>query len=394
MHRLTPCGPSLSPKSASDSASDSASESASFAGAGSTKLDSSSCCCCAATLLLLVLTIGAVAAPSTHAFEGEQWRSSSTMPLSGMPLSGMPLSFDEDSAEDPAEEEVIPPTFDSDEGKKSFIEGQEQFEQHAWRDASRSFAVARKASADARSRKLLQSWEKACKGGKALDRASNELQKGAYRKVWNAVATLRKKYGETPLATAIDALEETVYPELFLDLATFEETPIEVEEAARKALPKDRSRITRDPERVFEGKGALEWRSGGGQGFAGLSFGRLPIATIEDVVMEDYRWIRFSVFNEDDNFGKFTLFFGTEAISPNQAWAGAGGLTGLLRRNCYYHHFTLKKLGWNHFRIDLTKELSMNETLEWSDLLSLYLLTVPPSHPKKLTIDAVKLEKP
>jgi hypothetical protein len=80
-----------------------------------------------------VLTIGAVAAPSAHAFEGEQWRNSSTMPLSWMPL-----SFDEDSVEDPAEEKVDPPTFDSDEGKKSFIEGQEQFEQLAWRDAGRS----------------------------------------------------------------------------------------------------------------------------------------------------------------------------------------------------------------------------------------------------------------
>ncbi|MBT6453682.1 MAG: hypothetical protein HOK60_11880, partial [Planctomycetes bacterium] len=111
MHRLHPCGRS----GASESASESAAESASFA--GSTKLNPSISCCCAATLLLLVLTIGAVAAPSVHAFEGEQWRNPSTnslscMPLSWMSLSWMSLSFDEDSAEDPAEEKVDPPTFD------------------------------------------------------------------------------------------------------------------------------------------------------------------------------------------------------------------------------------------------------------------------------------------
>ncbi|MDE0959568.1 MAG: hypothetical protein OSB09_02190 [Planctomycetota bacterium] len=360
------------------------------------KMGSSKFCSYAATLLVMILLMlvpstGAAEAAAPAPSEGVQWRSDSALPL----------SFDDDSrkyrntenyeVEEEEEEEALPPTFDSDEGQKSFLEGQEQFQLRAWRDATRSFAAARKASADTRSKKLVQAWEKACKGGKALDRADKDHQKGAYRKAWSGVAALQKKYGMTPLSTAIDVLKQKVYSELFLDLATFEETPVEVEEAARKALPKDRSRIILDPERIFEGKGALEWRSGGGQGFAGLSFGRLPIATIEDVVMEDYRWIRFSVFNEDDNFGKFSLFFGTEPIGPNQAQAG--GVMALLQRNCYYHHFTVKKPGWNHFRIDLTKDLSMSEAIEWSDLLSLYLLTVPPSHPKKITIDAVKLEK-
>ena len=114
----------------------------------------------------------------------------------------------------------------------------------------------------------------------------------------------------------------------------------------------------------------------------------------EDLVMEDYRWLRISIFSEDDTFGKFTIFFGTDEIGPNQAWGATGGIQSLLRRNCYYYHLTIKKPGWNHFRIDLNRELSKNDAITWSDLQSLYLFTVPPSHPKRLTIDAIKLEVP
>lgn len=310
------------------------------------------------------------------------------------PATSGPSLQDADPTESPAEEESPQPSFETDEAKQQFEKGLELFEKRQWREATRSFATARKGTADKDSRSMVSSWEKACKGGKALDRAVEDLARKKYRKAWIAALSLHGKYGATPLVSPIEKLKEEVYPHLFLDLACFEEEPVEVEAAARKALPADRSRLTKDPDRITEGKGALEWRSGGGQGFAGLSFGRLPLASIGELVMDDYRWIRFSVFNEDDNFGKFTLFFGMDEIGPNRAWAGAGGVAGLLQRNCYYHHFTLKKPGWNHFRIDLKRELSMNASVAWSDLLSLYLLTVPPSHPKRITIDAVKLERP
>jgi len=316
------------------------------------------------------------------------------------PVTSEPAAQDADPAENSeeaeksVEDESPQPSFDGDEAKQQFEKGLKLFEERQWRDASRSFGLARKGTADKDSRSMVSSWEKACKGGKALDRAVEDLARKKYRKAWIAALALHGKYGATPLVSPIEKLKEEVYPQLFLDLACFEAEPVEVEAAARKALPADRSRLTKDPDRITEGKGALEWRSGGGQGFAGLSFGRLPLASIGELVMDDYRWIRFSIFNEDDNFGKFTLFFGKDEIGPNRAWAGAGGIAGLLRRDCYYHHFTLKKPGWNHFRIDLTRELSMNASVTWSDLLSLYLMTVPPSHPKKITIDAVKLERP
>ncbi|MGE4619613.1 MAG: hypothetical protein AAEJ04_07375 [Planctomycetota bacterium] len=286
------------------------------------------------------------------------------------------------------------PSFKTTEAKALFEEGKASFEKRAWKVATKSFAAARKEVADKESKSLVQTWEQACKGGKILDRVVEDHARKKYRKAWSAIAGLIKKYGDTPLREAIDEIHAEVYQQLFLDLAKFEKEPIEPEQVARKALPEDRTRITKDPDRIFEGESALEWRSGGGQGFAGMSFGRLPLASIENLVMEDYRWIRISIFNEEDTFGKFTLFFGPEAISANQAWAGAGGIQSLLQRDCYYHHLTIKKPGWNHFRIDLTRELTRNEKITWSDLQSLYLFTVPPSHPKRLTIDAIKLEVP
>ncbi|MGE4633354.1 MAG: hypothetical protein AAEJ47_09975 [Planctomycetota bacterium] len=314
------------------------------------------------------------------------------IPLSIASIQSVP---DDDAGTETTTENALPePIFKTDEGRKIFEQGKELFEKHDWKGAGKAFTSARKDTVDRESRTRLKPWEDACKGGKVLDRAAEDFTRKKYRRCWSAVEGLTKKYGDTPLRTSIDELRDEIYPKLFLDLAKFEKEPVEPEQVARKALPEDRTRITKDPDRIFEGKSALEWRSGGGQGFAGFNFGRLPLASIQDLVMEDYRWLRISIYNEEDTFGKFTLFFGRDEISPNQAWAGGGGIRGLLQRDCYYHHLTIKKVGWNHFRIDLERELSKNESISWSDLQSLYLFTVPPSHPKRLTIDALKLEVP
>lgn len=314
----------------------------------------------------------------------------------------IPLSFlsdtsalDEDISSDPLAQTAFPdPNFKTEEAKAIFQQGKELFDKRNWKDAGKSFSKVRKETSDKESRDRLDVWEQACKGGKNLDRAVEDHSKKKYRKSWSSIQSLIRKYGDTPLKGPIDQLYAEVYAQLFLDLAKFEQKPIEPEQAAREALPEDRTRITKDPDRIFEGESALEWRSGGGQGFAGFNFGRLPLASLEDLVVEDYRWLRISIFNEDDTFGKFTLYFGTDEIGPNQNWAATGGIEGFLRRNCYYRHLTIKKPGWNHFRIDLKRELTKNENIAWSELLSLYLFTVPPSHPKRLTIDALKLEVP
>ncbi|MBA4685457.1 MAG: hypothetical protein H2076_10775, partial [Planctomycetes bacterium] len=67
---------------------------------------------------------------------------------------------------------------------------------------------------------------------------------------------------------------------------------------------------------------------------------------------------------------------------------------GYLRNNCYSHQITIRRKGWNHFRVDLARELKKDPNLTWTDIQSMMLLTVPPSHKKTLVIDAIKLERP
>ncbi|HIA28094.1 MAG TPA: hypothetical protein EYN79_08305, partial [Planctomycetes bacterium] len=93
------------------------------------------------------------------------------------PVTAEPAAQDADpaenseEAENSAEDESPQPSFDGDEAKQQFEKGLKLFEEREWRDASRSFGLARKGTADKDSRSMVSSWEKACKGGKALDRA-------------------------------------------------------------------------------------------------------------------------------------------------------------------------------------------------------------------------------
>ncbi|MDC0347564.1 hypothetical protein OAN47_04030 [Planctomycetota bacterium] len=290
------------------------------------------------------------------------------------------------------------PTFKSPEGQEKYDLGVASFSERLWKDADKAFKAARKNTADKSSKSHVDLFEKACSGGKLLDKVQKDIDKEKWRKAWSGLMNLEKKYGETPLVDFLKETRDVIYPELFLDLATFEEPPPEPEVKARAAWPENETRITKDPDVIFEGKGALQWGAGntGGGAFGNFAFGRLPLASLEDVVVEDYRILNISIYNEDDNFGKYVLYFGPEPLGGVQAGGGAGGfggLGGLLRNNCYSHYLTIRKKGWNHFRVDLVKDLKKDPNLTWTDILSLSLLTVPPSHKKTLVIDAVKLER-
>ena len=67
--------------------------------------------------------------------------------------------------------------------------------------------------------------------------------------------------------------------------------------------------------------------------------------------------------------------------------------TAILRTRCFYHHLTIKKPGWNDYRIDLWKNLSTHSTPTRAEIQGLILLMISPSKPKTIFIDAVKLEK-
>ena len=289
------------------------------------------------------------------------------------------------------------PTFKTPEALKRFEEGSAKFIEKNWKEATKAFKEVLKQTADKASRDIIAGYIEAAKGGKNLDRVEKDIAKENWRKAWTGWLAQKKKYGETPLSELLQEIKNRIYPELFFDLATFEEDPPEPEKKAREAWPENETRLTKDPDVIHEGKGALVWSSGntGGGAFGNFAFGRLPLASLEEVIVDDYRWLNFSVFNEDDNFGKYVLYFGTEPIQGgNQGWANTGGIAGLLRNNCYSHQITIRRKGWNHFRIDLFKELKKDPKLTWTDIQALTLMTVPPSHKKMLVIDALKLERP
>ena len=294
------------------------------------------------------------------------------------------------------------PTFKTPEALKRFKEGGDLFSEKNWKDAIKAFQEVVKQTSDKASRKIVDAYLQAAKGGKNLDRINKDIKKKKWRKAWSGWLTQQKKYGDTPLSIHLEELHKVIYPELFFDLATFETDPPEPEKKAREAWPENETRLTKDPDVIHEGEGALVWSAGntGGGGFAGgafgnFAFGRLPLASLEEVIFDDYRWLNFSIYNEDDNFGKYVIYFGTDPIQGgNQAWANAGGLAGFLRNNCYSHQVTIRRKGWNHFRVDLARELKKDPNLTWTDIQSMMLLTVPPSHKKTLVIDAIKLERP
>lgn len=312
---------------------------------------------------------------------------------------GLPLLL-EAKAPAPFITEDKEPTFKTPEALQKFKDACVIFSEKNWKEATKAFQEIVKETADKASRKIVDADVDAAKGGKKLDRISKDIEKKNWRKAWTGWLTQQKKYGSTPLSTHLEELHKTIYPELFFDLATFETEPPEPEKKAREAWPENQTRLTQDPDVIHEGKGALVWSAGntGGAGFGGFgnfAFGRLPLASLEEVVVDDYRWLIFSIFNEDDNFGKYIVYFGTDPIQGgNQGWANAGGLAGYLRNNCYSHQITIRRKGWNHFRVDLARELKKDPNLTWTDIQSMMLLTVPPSHKKTLVIDAVKLERP
>ena len=193
------------------------------------------------------------------------------------------------------------PTFKTPEALQKFKEACVVFSEKNWKEASRAFQEIVKETADKASRKIVDAYVDAAKGGKKLDRISKDIEKKKWRKAWTGWLTQQKKYGSTPLSTHLEELHKTIHPELFFDLATFETDPPEPEKKAREAWPENQTRLTQDPDVIHEGKGALIWSAGntGGAGFGGFgnfAFGRLPLASLEEVVVDDYRWLNFLDF--------------------------------------------------------------------------------------------------
>ena len=136
--------------------------------------------------------------------------------LSGLPLLPQAEATPRFTVEDQE------PTFKTPEALQKFKDACSVFSEKNWKEATKAFQSVLKETADKASRKIVDAYVDASKGGKNLDRITKDIEKKKWRKAWSGWLTQQKKYGETPLSTHLDELQQKIYPELFFDLATFE----------------------------------------------------------------------------------------------------------------------------------------------------------------------------
>ena len=113
----------------------------------------------------------------------------------------------------------------------------------------------------------------------------------------------------------------------------------------------------------------------------------MPIAQFEGGTLMEHRILHLSIYSTDENYGKFTILVdGAEGAQP---WQGMNPL----KSNVFFHHLTINKVGWMDIHIDLGKQLSTNSSPLLQEMTNISLLIIPPSKPKVIYVDDVKLEK-
>lgn len=294
--------------------------------------------------------------------------------------------------EDPPADEKEAPTweFENAEARQAYDDGVASFVAGSFTEAGKSFRDARKGSSGD-TRDHVEDYEKACKGGSKLSRIEKSVAKEDWRRAYAAFVKLEESHGETPLSLHLEPLRETIEGALFFPLANFEADAPDPESAVASRRP-DSCALEIDEDLVREGKRSLRWNSGGGPGGAmgNMIFGMVPIAAFDGSLTSEYPIIDLWLHSSDDNFGKFSLYFGVEEGGPGQTMAAGN----VLQTRAFIHHITLSKKGWHHVRVNLLKELPKNTNVSWDEVTGVGLLTVPPSHPKTIHIDGVRLERP
>ena len=295
--------------------------------------------------------------------------------------------------EAPAFPEEPPIELASPEATAAFEEGIELFRRGEFSDAGKQFKIAKKKAAKP-AKKRIGEYEKSIKEAKKLPRIEKSLAKSQWRKALGDLMKIEAALGkESPLEIYLAPLRTQVEAALYFPLANFEGKPPEPEARVKGRRPNSATANTK-PEYVRDGEGSLQWRAGGGGanvgGMAGFTFGSLPLAAFDGSRVEEYRILDLWIYSTDDEFGKFTLYFGIEDDGPGQTFQG----TNILKTRCFLHHITVTKEGWQRVRVDLLKELPKNHNLDWSDVTGVALMVIPPSKGKTIYIDSLRLERP
>lgn len=273
------------------------------------------------------------------------------------------------------------PKFEQTEAQESFDAGKALFDKEDWKNAEKRFKACKK-EANRDERKTVDSWIKACQGGKKLDKVHKAVAKQKWKGAWVELQKVSAKYGKTPLQEKLDVVRASIEKELFFPLATFEEDAPAPELAAGA---RNGAEFETKPDYVKSGKRSLRWSAQ----LRGL-IGYLPLARFEPGLFQEYRYLHISIYSPNDEFGKFTLLFDTDD-DPGQI--GAGDPTRILQTRCFFQHLTINETGWHDLRIDLWKEIQTNSTPTKEEVQGLSLLIVPPSRPKTIYIDDIRLER-
>lgn len=278
------------------------------------------------------------------------------------------------------------PKFTAGEAQKAFDEGHGLFQKGEWKAAEKLFKECSK-KGEGEDRDRIKPWIQACKGGARLNRIDKVINKQEWRKAWVEIQRVNASYKETPLQATLAEYLERIEGNLFFPLATFEEDPPESQ--VDSSRHPSTAQINTDPRFVAGGKRSIQWTEKVGLGSAKI-LGWLPLAEFPGSLIDDHRYLSVSIYKPGESFGKYTLYFYTD---EDPAQGGFANPLAVLKARCHYKHLTVEKQGWNHYRVDLWKELSNHSGAQRSEIRGLHMLIIPPSKADTVYIDEVKLER-
>ena len=272
------------------------------------------------------------------------------------------------------------PEFSEKSASEQFSTAKELFASGEWKDAEKLFKECQKQT-DRAGKKIIKGWIAACKGGRKLARVEMAIAKKNWRGAHAQLAELHAKYGKTPLGSRLEKLTAQVDSELFVALATFEETPPTPERRAAGIRSITDAKINTKPEYVKSGSRSLRWNSKPESDHTNY----LALARFESGTLEEVRFLHLSIYNPDKVSSQFTLIFDMDNLEELAR-------SGPLQARIFFKQITLNRVGWSDLRIDLKKDLSTFANVVRGEVEGVGL-SLGSTKPKTIYIDDVKFER-
>ncbi|MCI0651172.1 MAG: hypothetical protein L0Z55_04755 [Planctomycetes bacterium] len=276
------------------------------------------------------------------------------------------------------------PRFKHEAAGAAFDEAKKLFDARDFKEAEKRFKECQD-STDADGKKILKPWLNACKGGVKLAGVTKAIASKEWKAAESELKKLSAAFGDTPLRPQLAELSKQVDGELYTPLANFEEDAPAPEKAVQGRG--EDAKYNTDAAFVHSGARSLKWSAEVElMGMRPIAF--LPLARMEEIRLADHRALHLAIYSPDDAVGKFTVFFDVgnlEQVLRSQE---------ILKARGFFYHITINRPGWTEIRVDLDKELSTYSNATRDEIQGINLLMIPPSKPKTIFIDDVRLEKP